>query len=499
MIAEVEDFRALRRVARPSRLRGLAVTAWALTLGACATVGPDFKPPKGPAGAAAAGYAMAGDPAAPDLRLTAEARVAGPWWQAFGSPPLDWAIRQALADSPTLAQARATLEKAQAQARAVRGAQLPQVDAKADAQRERINTQSFGFTGFPSPTINLFSVGGTVSYDLDPFGGRRRATERGQADADAAARRADAAYLTLTGEVALQAMRIAGLRAQIAAVREIVASDRALIAMLQAAEALGGRPRSALSGGVAQLAEDEALLAPLQRGLDAARHRMALLAGRSPAEWTAPDFDLAGLTAPAATPLSLPSDLVRRRPDILAAEADLQAATAAVGVAIADQYPDVRLSASLLQGAIRPETLFGYSATGWNLMAGVTAPLFDGGRLKARRAAAEAEARAAMARYQETVLTAFVQVADVLSNLGADLQAIDFLTKVNAAAQAGARDAQTAYRLGGGARLDVVQGQRTLGRARRALVEAQSRRMSDLVELYAATAADWRPAAAPKS
>ncbi len=468
-------------------------------LGGCATVGPDFKPPQGPAGAAAVGYAMAGDPQAPDLRLTAQARVPGPWWQAFGSPQLDGAIRQALADSPTLAEARATLDRARAQARAVRGAELIQADAKADAQRERINTQAFGFTGFPSPTINLFSVGGTVSYDLDPFGRRKRATERGQAEAQAAARRADAAYLSLTGEVALQAMRIASLRAQIAAVREIVASDRALIAMIQAAEAIGGRPRSALSGGVAQLAEDEALLAPLQRGLDAARHRMALLAGKSPAEWTAPDFDLAALTAPAAMPLSLPSVLVRQRPDILAAEADLHAATAAVGVAIADQYPDIRLSASLTQGAIRPETLFGYSASGWTLMAGAAAPLFDGGTLKARRAAAEGEARAAMARYRQTVLSAFVQVADVLSNLGSDQLAVDFLTKVNAAAEAGAHDAQTAYRLGGGARLDVVQGQRTLSRAKRALVEAQGRRMSDLVELYAATAADWRPAPAPRS
>ena len=489
----------MRVVALAGLSRHVAVAGWALTLGACATVGPDFKPPQGPAGAAATGYAMAGDPPAPDPLLTAQARAAEPWWQAFGSPQLDGVIRQALADSPTLAQARATLDRARAQARAVRGAEFVQADAKADAQRERINTQSFGFTGFPSPTINLFSVGGTVSYDLDPFGGRKRATERGQAEAGAAARRADAAYLTLTGEVALQAMRIAGLRAQIGAVREIVASDQALIRMVQAAETIGGRPRSALSGGVAQLAEDEALLPPLQRGLDAARHRMALLAGKSPAEWIAPDFDLAGMTAPAATPLSLPSELVRRRPDILAAEADLHAATAAVGVAIADQYPDLRLSASLIQGAIRPETLFGYSASGWTLMAGAAAPLFDGGRLKARRAAAEAEARAAMARYQQTVLTAFVQVADVLSNLGSDQQAVDFLTKVNAAAEAGARDAQTAYRLGGGPRLDVVQGQRTLSRARRALVEAQGRRMSDLVELYAATAADWRPAAAPRS
>jgi len=472
----------------------LAATASALALAACATVGPNFKAPEGPKGAAAAGYAMAGDASAAGTRLSPEVRAAGPWWQAFGSPELDTAIRQALADSPTIAEARATLEKSQAQARATRGAQFVQADASGSAQRERINTAAFGFSGFPSPTINLFQIGGTVSYDLDLFGGRRRATEEANAKADAAARQADAAYLTLSGNMAMQAMRVASLRGQMAAVREIVADDRRVIDMVRKAEAAGGQAHSALSSGVAQLAEDEALLPPLQRDLDAARHQMALLAGKSPAEWTAPDFDLEKLTAPSDIPVSLPSQLIRRRPDILAAEADLHAATAAIGVAVANQYPDIRLSASLTQESIEPGNLFKPSSAAWSLLGGVTAPVFHGGTLKAGRRVAEAEARASLARYQQTVLTAFVQVSDVLSNLGSDQQAIESLNTANRAAEAAAKDAQNALRLGGGPLLDVVQAQRTLSRARRALVEAQGRRMGDLVELYAATAADWRSA-----
>ena len=475
-------------------LRLLAATASVLALGACATVGPNFKAPAGPKGAAAAGYAMAGDAGAPGTRLSPDVRTAGPWWQAFGSPELDAAIRQALADSPTIAEARATLEKSQAQARATRGAQFVQADASGSAQRERINTAAFGFSGFPSPTINLFQIGGSVSYDLDLFGGRKRATEEANAKADAAARQADAAYLTLSGNMAMQAMRIASLRGQMAAVREIVADDRRVIDMVRKAEAAGGQAHSALSSGVAQLAEDEALLPPLQRDLDAARHQMALLAGKSPAEWTAPDFDLDKLTAPADLPVSLPSQLVRRRPDILAAEADLHAATAAIGVAVANQYPDIRLSASMTQESIKPEDLFKPSSAAWSLLGGVTAPIFHGGTLKAERRAAEAEARASLARYQQTVLRAFVQVSDVLSNLGSDQQAIESLSTANRAAESAAKDAQNALRLGGGPLLDVVQAQRTLSRARRAMVEAQGRRMSDLVELYAATAADWRTA-----
>ena len=481
-------------------LRRLAASASALALAGCATVGPNFKPPEAPRGAAAGGYAMAGDSAAPGVTLSPDARVAGPWWQAFGSPELDVVIRQAVADSPSVDEARATLEKAQAQARATRGAQFVQADAKASAERERINLAAFGFSGFPgqgsvsNPTINLYQVGGSVSYDLDLFGGRRRATERDNAKAQSAARHADAAYLSLSGNIALQAMRIASLRGQIQATKAIIADDRRVIDMVQRAEAAGGQAHSALSGGVAQLAEDESLLPPLQRDLDRARHQMALLAGKSPAAWTAPDFDLARLTVPADVPVSLPSQLIRNRPDIQAAEADLHAATAAVGVAVAAQYPNIRLSAVLTQEGLQPGKLFEADSAAWTILGGVTAPVFHGGALKAERRAAEADARIALARYEQTVLKAFVQVSDVLSDLGADRLAIESLELVNRAAEQGAADSQNALRLGGGPMVDVVQSQRTLSRARRALVEAKGRRMSDLVELYAATAADWRTA-----
>jgi NodT family efflux transporter outer membrane factor (OMF) lipoprotein len=478
-----------------NRPLALLAAASALALSACATVGPNFQTPAAPSGAAGAGYAMVGDVTPAGVRVAPDTHGAGVgWWQAFGSPELDGAIRQALADSPTLAEARAKLEKAQAQANAVRGAQSVQVDVNGSAQRERINTASFGFAGFPSPTINLFQVGGTVSYDLDLFGGRKRASEKAEAQVEQAARQANAAYLTLSGQVAIQAMKIASLKAEIAAVREIIADDQGVIDMVRKAEAAGGEARSALSGGAQQLAEDQAQLPPLQRELDAARHQMALLAGKSPAEWTAPDFDLAKFSVPADVPVSLPSELVRKRPDILAAQAEMHAATAAIGVAVANQYPDVRLSANLTQGSIQPEKLFNYASSGWSLLSGVSAPIFHGGTLKAERAAAEAEARASLARYQGTVLRAFVQVSDVLANLGHDQEGIIALKRAVDAAEANNRDAQTAYRLGGGPLVDVTRAHRALSRARRALVRAQGQRMSDFVELYTATAADWRTA-----
>src|SRR5262249_45430550 len=152
--------------------------------------------------------AMAGDPAAPRVTLSPEARTAGAWWQAFGSPELDTVVRQALADSPTLAEATATLERAQADAAAVAGRQKPQLDLTASGARERINIQALGFAGFVNPTVTLFSIGASVAYDLDVFGGRRRATEEAKARVDVETHRTDAAYLTLSGNVAMQAMQI---------------------------------------------------------------------------------------------------------------------------------------------------------------------------------------------------------------------------------------------------------------------------------------------------
>ena len=470
-----------------SRLAALSTIA-ALALTACAAVGPDFRAPAAPE---TGRYAMAGDPASARVRLDARPG-SGPWWSALGSPQLDRIIRQALDGNPSLAEADATLQRLQAEAASARGAAEPRADFVGNGEHERINTSSFGFTGFPSPTINLFSIGATVSYDLDLFGGRRRAIEAAEARSERQARIAEAAYLTLTGNVALQAVRIASLRAQIATVEAIIADDDRMLHMVRLAQRAGGAASNASSGGEAQRAQDLALLPPLHRQLSEARHQMALLVGAAPADWTAPDFDLADFTLPATVPVDLPASVVRNRPDIQAAVSELHAASAQIGVATAAQYPNVRLSANLTQSALDPVDLFGYSASGWNLAAGVTGPILNGGALRANRRAAEAEARASMARYQGTVLRAFVQVADALSDLAHDDEAIAAWRRAETVAQGNVDDARTAFRLGGGTALAVVDAQRQLSRARLNLAAAQGQRLSDLVALYTAMGADWR-------
>lgn len=473
-----------------------ASVSLAVMVGACTTVGPDFARPEA---STATGYAAPGETAPVEARLDDAASV-GPWWNAFGSPALDATIRQALADSPTLAEADATLRQSQSALAQARGAAGPQVNVTAGVNRERANLQAFGFTSFgdvklENPTFNLYSVGGAVGYDLDLFGGNKRRIEGAAARVEAKGRRSDAAYLTLTANIALQALAIATLNAQIEAVNQMIAADQANIDLVRRANALGGSTATARVSAQSQLEQDRALLPPLEGQLAAARHALALLVGHTPADWAAPDFTLTELNLAAPVPVALPSSLVRKRPDILAAEADLHAATADIGVATADLYPNVKLTASLTQGSLNPSDFFFYDATAWSVGGGLTAPIFNGGTLKARRQQAREAAVASSARYQQTVLTAFAQVADALSALNADDAAIAAYARSEVQADESLRLARLAYDKGGGTLLEVIDAQRRVHEVQASRVRAQGQRLADAVRLFAASGADWRSVA----
>jgi len=467
----------------------IAILLAATALTACKAVGPNFAPPAAPT---TSGYLMRGDAPNGFARLSAEGRPAGAWWKSFGSADLDRVMDQALAGNPDVNAANASLERLRQEAAAVRGAQQPQVGVNAGILGERINIASLGFAGFPNPTLGLYSIGGTVNYDADLFGGLRRNSEAAAANAENQARRADAAYLTLTGQTAMAAVQIATIRAEISAAYQAIDEDKHTIDLIRQAEAAGGEPASATVSPKAQLAEDEAVLPPLQQQLAQARHQLAQLVGQAPADWTAPDFDLASFTAPAEVPVSLPSSLVRRRPDILAAEAQVHVAVAQLGVATAALYPDLKLTANITQTAIPPANLLSYGASGWQLAAGLTQPIWDGGTLKANKRAAQAAANEALIRYHGTVVAAFTQVADVMSAITQDDAELAALARSEAVAETALRDDQNAFRLGGGALLPILDDQRRLQIARRNTAASQGRRIADIAQLYVATAADWR-------
>ena len=483
-------------MSRPYLALSVSLALSAAALSAC-VVGPNFHRPDAPG---AAGYAMTGDQAAPkDVTLGAPA--AGPWWTVFGSAQLDRTMQQALAGNPTLTAANANLAQARAAVSAARGGLFPEIDANAGVQRERLNFSSFGFSsisGFPglsnNPEFSLYSVGATASYALPTSGGTKRTIESAAARAEALQRQGDAATLTLTGQVATQAATIAAIRAEIETAEAILVDDRNNLDLARKAEQVGGQAQGQRVSAQSQLATDEALLPPLRQDLAAARHALALLVGKAPADWTAPDFDLANLKAPGGIPVSLPSDLVRRRPDILAAEAQLHAATADIGVATAKLYPSLNLTASLTQSALTPGQVFTFPGTAYTLGAGLTQPIFDGGRLRAERKETIAARQVALATYEMTVLRAFGQVADLLQALAHDDEAIAAQTRAANSAAASLKLARSGYSEGGLSLLPVIDAERTYNMARRQLISAEAQRYLDTIQLFIATAADWTKA-----
>jgi NodT family efflux transporter outer membrane factor (OMF) lipoprotein len=239
------------------------------------------------------------------------------------------------------------------------------------------------------------------------------------------------------------------------------------------------------------LANDRTVLPPLRQQLSVARHALAVLVGRTPAEWSPPDFDLDAIRLPHDLPLSLPSTLVRQRPDILAAEADLHAASAAIGVATAAMYPDITLSATLLQQATFPGHLYNDAASAVTAGGGILAPLFHGGALAAEKAAAEAEFQTAQARYEQTVLRAFAQVADVLQALVHDADDEAAQATAMAAADSSLRLTRLSYAAGNVGVLQVLDAERQYQQARFGAVRARAQRRLDSAQLFLAMGGGW--------
>ena len=481
---------------RKTRLVCLA-SLLALTA-ACTTVGPNYK---GPAPPAAQGYAMAGD--LPSREAALGDRLAGDWWSLFGSPEIDQAVRAAVAGNHNLEATRQSL----LQARDAIGAQAARatLDANASVSETRVNLSSFGFSQFPlpggqtlslsNPTFTDYSFGLTGRYDFDLVGGRKRERERLLAAAEAQGFQTDAAYLTLTAQVVGQAIAIAGFRAQIAAADEIVKSDQANLELANKAFQLGGGTRLDVATVQTELAADQALITPLRQQLAVARHAMALLVGEPPSGFTPPDFDLGRISQPARVPVELPSALVHDRPDIQAAEAQLHAAIAQIGVTTADLYPKLTLNGNITQSALHPQDLFGYGATGFGIGPSFSVPILGRGQLKAKTSMAEDEARGALARYQQVVLSAFTQVADSLQAVAHDDQAVGEAQSQLASSTDALRLQRLRFQAGKAGLLPVLDNQRSYARASIAVVRAKAQRLQDTAALLYAVSRNWDRAA----
>ena len=479
---------------------GMMVAAFAVAgamLSGCA-VGPDFHQPEAPkTNAYTAGVMPEKTVSAPVIAGDAQRFVSGQdipeqWWTLFHSEGLDQLIRQALQDSPTLAAAQATLRESQENLRAQYGSALfPSVDANLSATREHISGAAFGPGGKPS-LFNLYNASVKVSYALDLFGGARRELESLRSEVDYQRFQLEGTYLTLTANIVTTAVKEASLRAQIEATQDIASSLEKQLDVVESQFELGAVSRSDVLAQRTAVSQTRATLPPLEKNLAQTRHLLAVLIGKLPSETTLPEFKLDALMLPQDLPLSLPSSLVKQRPDIRASEALLHQASAQVGVATANLFPQFTLSGNYGVESNKSHDLFnGAAPTIWNLGASLTQPLFHGGQLRAQRRAAVAAFDQAAAQYRETVLQAFQNVADVLRALDADARTLKAQAEAETAARDALKLAQEQFRLGAVNYLSLLVAERQHQQARIGLIQAQATRYADTAALFQALGGGW--------
>lgn len=471
-----------------------------LSLSGC-TVGPDFRSPvltREPD--AARPYTAASLPAqtasAPGTGGAAQRFADGQdipalWWQVFHSEPLDRLIRSSLEVNPTLAAAQAQLRQALEAYEADTGSRLlPSVTGQLGAQRERLSTVSSGTPGGVS--YNVYSASVNVSYTIDAFGGVRRELEGLLAAVDYQNYQVEAAYLSLTANVVATAIQEASLRAQLQASRDVLEAENQSLSLLEKQAAFGAIARGTLLTQRALVAQTRASLPALEKALAQTRHQLAAYAGRLPDESAdLPSFELGSLQLPQDLPVSLPSALLRQRPDIRASEALLHEASAQVGVATANLYPQITLSGSASLQSLRIDKLFSGGAAAWSIGAGLVQPIFNGGSLQARRRQAVAALDAAQAQYQQTVLTAFQSVANTLRALDSDAETLRAQAEAESLARQSLELITAQYRLGAVSYLSLLDIQRTYLQTRVSLVQAQAARYADTAALFQALGGGW--------
>jgi NodT family efflux transporter outer membrane factor (OMF) lipoprotein len=347
------------------------------------------------------------------------------WWELFRSPTLNRLVQDGITHNADLAAAEAAVRVAHANALAQRGALFPSIAGNFDATRQKVSTDISSPLESGANIFNLHTAQVTVTYVADIWGGTRRLVESAEAQLEMQAFQREGVYLTLASNIALAAIEEGRLRGQIAATRRVINLQLEVLRILRKQQEQG---EIALTDVVAQetaVAQAKLLLPPLEKQLAQQRHLLSFLTGRLPSD--APDaaFDLRSFRIPRQLPLSLPADLVRQRPDIRAAEANLHSANALIGVAISNRLPQVMLTGNAGSASSGFSRLFSSGTGFWTLAGGVAQPIFDAGTLRNKQRAAEAEASEAFAKYRSIVLAAFQNVADVLRALQADIRAVN--------------------------------------------------------------------------
>ncbi len=469
--------------------------ASALALLAGCAVGPDFKKPAPPA---AADYGSTPPP------QTAAANVAGgeaqhfasgsdiaaDWWALFHSQPLNDLIELSLKNNPDLKAAHAALSVARENVLAQRGAYYPAVQADFAATRQRQSGQIAPTLNSNAFLYNLFTPQVTISYVPDVFGLNRRTVESLAAQADEARYQMMATYTTLTANVVVTAVQESAVAMQIDATRQLIASNTNTLNILKYQLGKGYASGLDVAAQESQVAQIAATLPPLVKQLGQLKDLLAALTGRFPNQ-ASDQVDLSSLQLPQEVPLSLPSALVEQRPDVLQAEANLHDASAKIGIAIANRLPNIMLTANAGSSAAAMSQLFTSGTGFWGVGAEVTAPIFQGGTLLHQERAAKAAYTQAAEQYRSTVLTAFQNVADSLTALEQDAEAVKTAAAAADAAKVTLDLAQRQWRAGYAGYLSLLSAEQADSQARISLIQAQANRYADTAALFQALGGGW--------
>jgi len=487
------------RQLRPLRF-GLALTA-ALLLSACA-VGPNYhRPALNPADDYGAD-ATAPPPAAAgrqegDPPLVLGQDIPAQWWGVFHCAQLDALVAQALRDNPSLTAAQAALRSAREQVRAQRGADYPSVGLSLQPSHQSFAVDLASPTQSGKSVYDLTTTQVSVSYTPDLFGANARAVESLVSQQDQQRFALEAARLTLATNLVQAAIQDALLRAQIEQAQAVVDDQQATLTSFQRQYQLGQASKADLAAQQALLAQAQAALAPLRKAFQVNRDLISALLGRTAgppldAHFTLADFDLSD-----PLPLSLPAQLVEHRPDVRIAEAQLHAASAEVGVAVAARWPSLQIDGAGGSAALGLVPAFNGASNFWNIAATLTQPVFEGGQLLHHQKAAEAAYDQAAAQYRATVVGAFQNTSDVLHALWSDAEALRAAQTAETASAASLDIARKQFALGDVSALSVLSAEQTEAQARIALLQAKANRFSDVTALYQALGGGWWNAAAP--
>ncbi len=415
------------------------------------------------------------------------------WWRQFGSEKLNALVQQALDASPSVAAAQASLRSAEQLALAARSGLFPTVDGNASGSRQKVDVGSFGDPNGGAFIYNLFNANVQVSYAVDLFGRTARGLDASAAIVRAQKFQAEAAYQTLIANVVNSAVQQALNRALLAGHEQVLANQERLVAIAQKQLAIGALARVQVLELESNLATARARLPVLRNAVGQEQTRLALLLGKAPSATAVTDLALTELTLPQELPVSLPSELLRQRADVLAAEAELQRAEALLGVAHASRFPSLNLTASYGSQSTRLEDLF--QGDIWSLGAGLTAPIFRAGELAARENAARADAEVARANYQQTVLASFADVANALRQLGSDAEALKANMAALNAAERTRNITEQQLRLGAANASQLILAEQAYTQAKAAAAQSLAARYQNSVALYQALGGGWAVAA----